>query len=263
VRLTRAIERIRTTIGEERRLRRELTAASGAQARLLPQTLPPMASLDYAGACRPARGVGGDYYDFLMVGPHRLAIVVGDVSGKGLYAALLVASLQARIQSVAPLHGHALEELVSKVDRLMYASTDGDKYATLFYSVFDDERRTLAYVNAGHTPPLLFHREGTGRHVEWLGSTGPVIGLVEGAQFQMASLQLGVGDGLLIHTDGVTEATNPAGDEFGEGRLANLATRIAHLPAAAMRDAILDEISRFVGASAPHDDLTLVVAKVV
>jgi sigma-B regulation protein RsbU (phosphoserine phosphatase) len=262
-RLTRAVERVRTTIAEERRLRRELAAASDTQARLLPQSLPPMHALDYSGVCRPARDVGGDYYDFLLVGPHQLAIAVGDVSGKGLYAALLVANLQARIQSIAPLHVHALEELMTELDRLMYASTHDNKYATLFYSVFDDERRTLTYANAGHTPPLLLRREGTDHRVERLESTGPVIGLIEGAQFQTASLQLDAGDVLLIHTDGVTEATNPAGEEFGEGRLTTLVPRIAHLSAAALRDAILDEISRFVGASPPHDDLTLVVARVV
>ena len=260
VRLTKAVERVRTTIVEERRLRRDLAAATDAQARLLPQTLPPMTRLDYSGASRPAREVGGDYYDFLPVGPHRLAIAVGDVSGKGLYAALLVASLQARIQSLA-LRVHTLGDLVGEVDRLMYASTDRDKYATLFYGVFDDDRRTLTYVNAGHVPPLLFCPAEAAGRVERLASTGPVIGLLEGAQFQATSRHLDAGDVLLIHTDGVTDAVNEAGDEFGEERLAALVPHLAHLPAAAIRDSILEELSRFVGVCPPYDDVTLVVAK--
>ena len=154
---------MRDAIRERDSARREVEAATQAQARLLPQRRPPMASLDYDGLCRPARGVGGDYYDFLDLRRGAVGLALADISGKGMFAGLLVASLQARIQSIAPRHGSDLGELVCEANRLMHSSTESNRYATFFYGVFDDASRELNYVNAGHLPPLILRpRSGGG-----------------------------------------------------------------------------------------------------
>ena len=191
-RLARAVDRVRQSMDEREELRQEVVVASQTQARLFPRALPAATSLDLTGTCRPARGVGGDYYDFLSIDEGRLGLVVGDVSGKGLYAGLLMAGLQGRFQTLARQYGARLAELMRELNRLICTSTDGDKYATLFYGVYDDATRTLRYVNAGHNSPLLVRANDA---IERLEPTGMVIGLMPEAEFTQASLQLGDGRG--------------------------------------------------------------------
>ncbi len=258
-RLARAIDRVRQSMDEREELRREVVVASQAQARLFPRALPALSSLDLRGTCRPALGVGGDYYDFLPIDAERLGFAVGDVSGKGLYAGLLMAGLQGRIQTLTGRYGDRLAELMLEVNRLTYSTTDGDKYATLFYGVYDDTTRTLSYVNAGHNPPLLVRADDT---TERLEATGMVIGLMPDAQFTQESLQLRVGDTLVLFTDGLTEAVNPNGEEFGDARLEQLVRRHRRLRPAELETLIMKEVDGFKGVAPQQDDVTLVVAQV-
>lgn len=263
-RLARAIDRVRESLGDDGGLGREMAEASATQARLLLQPLRAVSRLDYAGACRPAREVGGDYYDFIPVTPHQLGIAVGDVSGKGLYAALLMASLQARVQSLAPRYGDRVEPLVAEVNRLLYASTAPDKYATLFYSVFDEEAGRLTFVNAGHVPPLLIRAtSGAGQsRLERLLPTGPVVGLIADVRHGQATVELRPGDVLLILTDGITEAVEDSGEERHERWLEEIVADCAGRSAASLRDRILRELNRLTAGQPPADDQTLVVVKV-
>ena len=258
-RLARAVDRVRQSMDEREEHRQEVVVASQTQARLFPRAFTGASSLDLTGTCRPARGVGGDYYDFLSIDDGHLGLVVGDVSGKGLYAGLLMAGLQGRFQTLARQYGARLADLMRELNRLIYASTDGDKYATLFYGVYEDATRTLSYVNAGHNPPLVVRAN---QAIERLGPTGMVIGLMPEAQFTQGALQLGVGDTLVLFTDGVTEAVNPAGEEFGDARLEQLVTRHRRVPPAELETRIMQEVDRFTGVGPQQDDITLVVAHV-
>ncbi len=264
-RLARAIHGVRESAGERERLQGEVADASLTQARLFPRGLPIVAGLDYSGACRAARGVGGDYYDFLPMGERRMGIALGDVSGKGLFAGLLMAGLQARLQSIAPRHGADLERTMDEVNRAMHSTTDSNRYATLFFGLYDDATRSLTYVNAGHNPPFLLRPDPSrvsAFRILRLGTGGTVIGLLEDARYQKETLTLLPGDILLAFTDGVTEARNETEEEFGEARLEALVSRHPDRPAAGVRDLILEEVDRFRGAMPQQDDITVVVARV-
>jgi serine phosphatase RsbU (regulator of sigma subunit) len=268
VRLEKAVGRVRETIHERDSARREVEAATQAQARLLPQCRPPIASLDYDGLCRPARGVGGDYYDFLDLRRGAVGLVLADISGKGMFAGLLVASLQARIQSIAPLHGSDLGELVCEANRLMHSSTEINRYATFFYGVFDDATRELTYVNAGHLPPLILRPrtdggvDGNGYETIRLEANGTVVGLMPDACYRQDSIQLQRGDIFCAFTDGVTEAVNDEGEEFGDGRLVGALLDHASSTAEETCRQILAGVDRFTGGAAQHDDVTLILGRV-
>jgi len=267
-RLEKAVGRVRETIHERDNARREVEAATQAQARLLPQCRPPMASLDYDGLCRPARGVGGDYYDFLDLRRGAVGLVLADISGKGMFAGLLVASLQARIQSIAPLHGSDLGELVCEANRLMHSSTEINRYATFFYGVFDDATRELTYVNAGHLPPLILRPRpgggvnGKGYETIRLEANGTVVGLMPDACYRQDSIQLQRGDIFCAFTDGVSEALNDEGEEFGDGRLVDALLDHASSTAEEACRQILVGVDRFTGGAAQRDDVTLIVGRV-
>lgn len=246
---------------ENQLLAEQLRIAQEVQAKLFPQSFPRIASLDYTGLCRAAREVGGDYYDFLQLRPGQLWIVVADISGKGISAALLMANLQALLRSLAPLHGGALADLVCDVNRFLRGTTDGSKFATLFCGVYDSETRMLDYVNAGHCPPVIVRSNGD-VGMELLQPTGTVVGLFEDARYEQDRVQLSPGDMLLVYTDGITEAFDSAFREFGESRLHALAADQAHLPIREFCDRILREVSLHAGETPQYDDLTLVVGRV-
>lgn len=246
-------------VAEQEALRRELEIARQVQAELFPQVRPVLPGLDYAGSCRTAREVGGDYYDYLDLGPQRLGLAVGDITGKGISAALLMASLQAMLRSRAPLQSTDLGQLASEVNRLMVISTAPSKFATLFFTVYDVGARTLTYVNAGHNPAFLFPAAG-GPPVP-LMPTGMALGLSIKATYTEVSRRVDAGDLLVLYTDGVTEAMNGSGDDFGEERLVAVIERHRARRAVDIHDAVLDELDGFVGDAARHDDITLVVAR--
>jgi phosphoserine phosphatase RsbU/P len=241
--------------------RRELEIAHEVQERLLPQSGPPMTTLDYVGICKPVFGVGGDYYDFIPLEERKLAIAVGDVSGKGISSALLMAMLKGMLHSHALHRKNEVAALIRDLNRYMYSFTDSKRFVTFFYGLYDDESRTLRYVNAGHNPPLIF-RDGKKCALR-LEPTASVIGLFPQAEYAERTAQLYPGDTLVCFTDGVTEAMNVTEEEFGEDRLIQIVNNNGYESACGLRDLILSEVSRFAGNAVQHDDETLVVARIL
>ncbi len=241
----------------DRRVARDMEIAREVQSRLFPQFLPPLQTLEYTGTCIQARVVGGDYYDFLDLGTGRLGIVLADISGKGIAAALLMANLQANLRSRYMVALEDPHQLLQSVNQLFVENTPEDSYATLFYADYDDANHCLRYANCGHNPPLLLRANG---EIERLGATATVLGLFSNWNCEVKKVSLGPGDVLVIYTDGVTEAPNEAGDEFGESRLMNILRAHPKLPVKEMLSTILAEVQEFSGAS-QADDLTLVIAR--
>src|SRR6266496_1653739 len=200
----------------ERRTAQELEIAKQVQAKLFPQTLPPVATLDCAGICIQARKVGGDYYDFLNLGRTRLGLVIGDIAGKGIAAALLMANLQANLRSQCAIALDQPQRLLRAVNQLFYENTTDGAYATLFFAEYDGERRSLRYANCGHLCALLLRSDDT---VERLESTSTVLGLFKDWDCSIGERKLFAGDTLALYTDGITESFNSDEDEYGEQRL--------------------------------------------
>jgi serine phosphatase RsbU (regulator of sigma subunit) len=260
--VTRAVEAQRHAAARkleaERRAAHEREIAKQVQSRLFPQRFPPLRTLDYAGACVQTLQVGGDYYDFLDLGQERLGLVIGDIAGKGMAAALLMANLQANLRSQCAIAVEQPEELLQSVNRLFYENTaDTAAYATLFYSEFDDRTSRLRYSNCGHLPALVLR---TGGDVERLESTAPVLGLFPNLQCPTAERQLNAGDVLAIYTDGITESFNDRDEEFGEERLIDALRKHGDRNPEDVVAAIFDEVRRF-SPREQRDDVTLIVAK--
>jgi sigma-B regulation protein RsbU (phosphoserine phosphatase) len=241
----------------DRRVARDMEIAREVQSRLFPQFLPPLRTLQYAGACIQARVVGGDYYDFLDLGTGRLGIVLADISGKGIAAALLMANLQANLRSRFMVALEDPHQLLQSVNQLFVENTPEDSYATLFYADYDDANHCLRYANCGHNPPLLLRANGD---IERLGATATVLGLFTNWNCEVRKVSLGPGDLLVIYTDGVTEAPNQGGEEFGESRLLEIMRSRPQVDVKETLSAILDGVQQFSGAS-QADDLTLVIAR--
>jgi sigma-B regulation protein RsbU (phosphoserine phosphatase) len=267
--------------------------AKEVQAQLFPQSVPQLATLDMAGVCLPAQGVGGDYYDFLPLAPGRLGMAIGDISGKGISAALLMANLQASLRSQAAMAGSSVAHLIRTLNSLLFHSTSTNKYATLFYAAYDETSRTLTYVNAGHNAPLLvrgksldelgelgmratrtLHSATSGglalaseveveTGVRRLETGGMIIGAFESPTFQQETLRLEPGDLLAAYTDGIIEAHSTQGEAFGEERLERLVLDNQALSAHELVHLIIETVSDFTRGTQQHDDMTLVVLKVV
>jgi putative ABC transport system permease protein len=255
--------RLTERVVEQERLRRDLMLAAEVQKRLFPERLPQSQSIQLAGMCMPARGVGGDYYDVLDLGDHQIGIALADVAGKGIAAALLMSVVQASLRSLAANNGASLAELTSKLSGLLHRSTAASSYATFFYAQVDEKRRRLRYVNAGHNPPFLLHRNGASpARIEELAKGGMIIGMFAQASYEETELELQPGDVLMVYSDGVTEAHDPADEEFGEDRLKDLLRRTAHLGITEMSSRILDALKAWMADAAQYDDLTFVLMKV-
>ena len=242
---------------KERRAAHEMEIARQVQARLFPQTLPASSTLEYAGLCLQARQVGGDYYDFLRLGGGRLGLVLGDVAGKGIAAALLMAHLQASLRSQCAVALDQPQQLLRSVNQLFYEHTTAGAYATLFFAEYDDRERRLRYANCGHLSGLLLRSDGA---LERLGTTGPVVGLFEQWDCEIEERELDPGDRLVLYTDGVTESFNEAEEEFGEARLTEALREGPESPPQATIAAIVDGVRRF-SPREQHDDITLIVAR--
>jgi phosphoserine phosphatase RsbU/P len=250
----------------ERRVSQELEVARQVQARLFPQVQPALATLECEGICLQARQVGGDYYDYLDLGRGRLGLVIGDVSGKGTAAALLMASLQAHLRNqcatywsrpYAPFALDQPERFLRSINRLFYENTTDDAYATLFFAEYDDKLRRLRYANCGHLSAFLLRAND---RVERLDSTCTAIGLFKEWDCVVEERALQPGDTLALYTDGVTEAFNDAGEEFGEQRLIEALRQHCALPSRALLTR-LGECVRHFSPHEQHDDITLVVAR--
>jgi phosphoserine phosphatase RsbU/P len=306
-------------MAEEERMRRELALASEVQARLFPARAPVLEGLELSGFCQPAREVGGDYYDFLLLDNEQIGVAIADVSGKGISAAILMSIVQASLRSQAmalnPGLGTegSLADLVRTMNRLVWRSTSESSYVTFFYAQFDERTRRLIYTNAGHNPPLLLRatngepesdpesgvfgsqhggrnnhmrslkrgdtktsehpaitllddaseEETVKRHVCLKLSTGgPVLGVFDDCYYEQETVEMCAGDVLVAYTDGVTEALNAAGEEFGEKRLQSALIETAHSSADKIRAHLVERLRAWAMGAAAHDDLTFIVMKV-
>jgi sigma-B regulation protein RsbU (phosphoserine phosphatase) len=259
--LEQEVARLTTAIGREmaqrERLNRELEIAREVQEHLFPQRLPPAPGLEYCGECRPAREVGGDYYDFLELPGSRLGIAIGDVSGKGVGAALMMASLEASLRALASIVQDP-GDLMGRVNSLVRHASAENRYATLFYAEYDPATRRLTYVNAGHNPPIVLRNTGGACQVLRLESGGPVIGLLR-QRYQQGVFSHEVGDLVVLFTDGVSESMNVRDEEWGEERLIELAKTCHGLPVLESMKRILSAAQAFAAGAPQHDDMTLVV----
>jgi sigma-B regulation protein RsbU (phosphoserine phosphatase) len=262
--LAQEVARLTTAIGREmaqrERLNRELEIAREVQEHLFPQRLPAVPGLDYCGQCRPAREVGGDYYDFLALPGGRLGIAIGDVSGKGVGAALMMASLEASLRALASVVDDPAE-LMERVNSLVYQASASNRYATLFYAQYDPRSRRLSYVNAGHNPPVVLRNGAGSCQVLRLETGGPVVGLLP-HRYERGVFSHEAGDLVVLFTDGVSESMNVGYEEWGEERLIEFAKTCHGLPVLEGMRRILTAAQAFAAGAPQHDDMTLVVLRV-
>jgi serine phosphatase RsbU (regulator of sigma subunit)/pSer/pThr/pTyr-binding forkhead associated (FHA) protein len=240
---------------EKRRMEEDMRMAAEIQNGLLPRQAPHVPGWDLAGCNRPCRTVGGDYYDF-AVEDGRLLVALGDVSGKGTGAALLMTVLRAAVR--AHWTEASLSDAVARINRTVCQNVPQSKYVTFFLAALDPDTGRLAYVNAGHNPPLLVRAGG---RVERLEDGGLVLGMFENVTYAGAMVEMRPGDTLVVYSDGVTETWSPEGAEYGEESLTALAVRSRSLDASSLLDAVLREIERFEAGARASDDRTLVVLK--
>jgi serine phosphatase RsbU (regulator of sigma subunit) len=264
-RLKAALERSHRA--EQREMEREVEIAQAVQLRLFPQTAPSLPGLDCHGLCRPVRGVAGDYYDFLALGSGKLGIAVGDVAGKGISAALLMASLQASLRSYLSVSRDGMGTITREMNRQLFALTEPTRFATFFWGIYDAASHTFRYVNAGHDAPFLLRRSfGSGparpSEVQRLATGGLPLGAFADSEYRETSIALEAGDLIAIYTDGITEAVNPADEEFGVTRLEALLRENADLPAAELCRQVLETVDRFRAGGPQQDDMTLLIVRV-
>ncbi len=252
-------QQLRAEAEKARLLLKELEIARGVQQRLLPQILPALPGLEFDAYCRPAKFVGGDYYDFIALPGDRLFFTLGDVSGKGIAAAVLMASIQAAIRSQMLHPPDSLSELVNDFNKAVYSFSTSDKYSTLFCAMLDVQTRRMAFVNAGGCPPMLL-RAATGR-VERLDAGGCPIGLLGFSRYQQAEVQLQPGDVLLCFSDGISEATNSAEEIWEESELEQILRSAGNCPAPRIVECAVAAADAFTGDAEQADDMTVVAMK--
>jgi phosphoserine phosphatase RsbU/P len=278
--MTESVERLIDEQKEKERLQSELEIAHEVQAQLFPQVISGTSTLELYGICRPARIVSGDYYDFLSYGPEQVGIAVGDISGKGISAALLMATIHSAVRAYeqeqlvsvsAAAYGtdNRLAAIAARVappsagqmllllNRHLFQSTQPEKYATLFLGFYDDHKHRLTYSNAGHLPPIILSREGTVRRLE---TGGTVVGLFPDCEYQEESVELYPGDIFIAFSDGMTEPENEFG-EFGEQRLIETIAAYRHLPLSRITEHAVSAIQDWIGSTEQPDDITLVLAR--
>jgi sigma-B regulation protein RsbU (phosphoserine phosphatase) len=242
---------------QRERANREMEIAREVQERLFPQEMPDLPGATVAGYCRPALGVGGDYYDVIDLGEGRVGLAVGDVSGKGISAALLMASLRASLRGVTLDGPRDFAKLMHKVNRLVYEASASNRYATFFFASYDPATRRLECVNAGHNPPVLLR----GEQVIRLEADGPVVGLLPFAPYTEQSQTLEPGDTLILYTDGISEAMTNDEEEWSDERMIAAAQMARHKSATEMLDAVFVACDAFTAGAPQHDDMTLLVLK--
>jgi serine phosphatase RsbU (regulator of sigma subunit)/catechol 2,3-dioxygenase-like lactoylglutathione lyase family enzyme len=259
--VTQALEAQRRAFADrlefDRRAVQELEIAKQVQARLFPQSQPPLKSLEYAGLCIQARKVGGDYYDFLDLGQGRLGFVIGDISGKGIAAALLMANLQANLRSQCAIALDHPQRLLRSVNQLFCENTPDGSFATLFFGEYDDNACRLRYANCGHLPALLLHSDNS---VERLEATATVLGIFKDWDCEIGEHQLCYGDTLALYTDGITESYNSEDEQFGEQRLIEALQQHRGGSCESALACIVEEVRRF-SPHEQHDDITLILAQ--
>jgi phosphoserine phosphatase RsbU/P len=277
--MTESIENLIEEQKEKQRLQNELTIAQEVQEQLYPQHISQLASLEVYGFCRPARTVSGDYYDFLTLNSDKLILAVGDVSGKGISAALLMATIHSAVRAYSLEGTPSLREpvgagasllpptsnggelssgaMLSQLNHQLYQSTPAEKYATLFLGLYDGLQRKLTYSNGGHLPPIILGEDGSVRRLE---QGGTVIGLFDNRCYEESTVAMRRGEIFLAFSDGVTEPENDFG-EFGEQRLIDLVWEHRHQPLARISEIVTAAVDDWIGANEQPDDITLVLAR--
>jgi len=259
----RLTEAIKAEAGAREKRNRELELAREVQERLFPQEFPRLPGLDYAAKCRPALIVGGDYYDFIPVSDTVLVIAIGDVSGKSISAALLMATLRAFLRGQTIDHHTDLTAVITNLNRLVYESSASDRYATFFLAVLDSSSRVLTYVNAGHNSPILMRASGAGTGLLRLDEGGTVVGLMPDGSWAQGQLRLDVGDLLVAFTDGVSEAMSASDEEWGVNRLIAALRTFSSASSQEILDSLMASADAFVAGAPQHDDMTLIVIKAI
>lgn len=272
--MTENLERLIVVEKEQERLKAEIAIAREVQSQLFPRSAPAMNTLELTGVCHPARMVSGDYYDFVRLQDSTVALAIGDVAGKGISAALLMAALQSimrtqltaglPLQAAASHRGSVAEhsplstaELVSQLNKQVYATTSPEKYATFYFGLYDDETRLLRYTNAGHLQPILM-RDGRAERLE---VTGTVVGAFPVAVYEEKSIALRRGDLLVAFTDGIVEPENEYGEPFGEDRLVDLLVGYGQRESKEIIARIMETVEQWTGSSELPDDMTVVLAR--
>jgi phosphoserine phosphatase RsbU/P len=268
---SRLTETIAREAAQKERLNRELEIAREVQERLFPQEFPKIEGLDFYGACRPALEVGGDYYDFLELPGGKLGIAIGDVSGKGIGASLMMASLQASLRGQAIHCGENLAQLMKHINTLLYEASTSNRYATFFYAQYDPKTRQLIYVNAGHNPPFLIRKKRDGAagsdecEVFRLEEGGAVVGMLPGmlVNYSHGEIQLEEGDLLVGFTDGISEAMNPNEEEWGEEAMLEELKKVTEKSTEEILNYIVEGADRFAAGAKQHDDMTMIIVRVI
>jgi sigma-B regulation protein RsbU (phosphoserine phosphatase) len=270
-RMTEDLERLFVVEKEKERLQSELEIAREVQNQLFPKHVPVVRNLELAGVCNPARMVSGDYYDFLAL-DHSLAVAIGDVAGKGISAALLMAAIQStmRTQLTAGVAVSAASagngcaqtqfstaRIVSQLNKQLYANTAPEKYATFWFGMYDDASGVLRYTNAGHLQPIVL-RNGA---KELLEVTGTVVGAFPFAQYEERAVALRAGDLLIAYTDGIAEPENEFGEQFGEERVAELVAKFAGADASEIIARVMERVREWSGGGELQDDMTMIVLR--
>ena len=267
-RMTANVEKLIIESKEKERLESELEIAREVQSQLFPKSAPQMKRLELTGACRPARMVSGDYYDFIQMGPNWTVLAIGDISGKGISAALLMASIQSSLRAQLSANARGPEspdngkdfstsELTGLLNTQLYESTSAEKFATFFCAIYEEEAGHLHYTNAGHLPPILIRK---GR-AELLEVNGMVLGAFPNQPYGRGRVELQPGDLLAAYTDGITEPENEYGEEFGERRLTELLIRNARRPLEELVTVVTEAASAWGSAAEQQDDMTLLLLR--
>jgi len=258
--MTANLGRLILVAKEKERLESELAIAREVQDQLFPKDVPASRTLELKGLCNPARMVSGDYYDFMPLSENALAFAIGDVAGKGISAALLMAAIQSimRTQLSASFEGpFSAALLVSRLNRQLYANTSLEKYATFFFTLYDESSHALTYTNAGHLPPLLLH----GGQFSSLDPTGTVVGAFPSADYEERTVNLEPGDLLVAYTDGIVEPENAYGEMFGDDRLKELMVKYSASDSSELIARTMEAVNQWTGSTELQDDMTMVVAR--
>jgi sigma-B regulation protein RsbU (phosphoserine phosphatase) len=272
--MTASLRKLLEEQREKQRMESELSVAQEVQRNLFPHTAIDLPQLEVYGTCEPARTIGGDYYDFIPFGGCQIYLSLGDISGKGISAALLMASLHSAVRAyragdcedddgtVSMEQSLSPGRLLGLLNRHLYTSTQPAKYATLFLASYDCSTRKLTYANGGHPPPVVLCADGSVKRLECGGS---VVGLLEGMQYDEETVELGKGDLLMAYSDGLSEperGADDSGEEFGEARLIEVVRRNAILPLPDIAGKTLEAVKDWIGDAEQPDDMTLVLARV-